>query len=151
MPDFSIRPYVPADRPVLLSLLALNIPTFFALTEADDFACYLDSEREDYAVACEAERIIGCGGINYFPEERCARISWDVFHPDAQGKGYGTRLLQHRLHRLAANPRIQVVKVRTSQISYGFYEKNGFRTLRTVPDFWAPGYDLVEMEWNQRT
>lgn len=86
MPDFSIRPYVPADRPVLLSLLALNIPTFFAPTEADDFARYLDSEREDYAVACEAERIIGCGGINYFPEERCARISWDVFHPDAQGK-----------------------------------------------------------------
>lgn len=60
-------------------------------------------------------------------------------------------MLQHRLLRLAADPRIQVVKVRTSQISYGFYEKNGFRTLRTVPDFWAPGYDLVEMEWNQRT
>ena len=29
--------------------------------------------------------------------------------------------------------------------------KERFRTLRTVPDFWAPGYDLVEMEWNQRT
>jgi hypothetical protein len=36
--------------------------------------------------------------------------------------------------------------VRTTQLVYPFYQKLGFEIRKSEPDFWAPGFDLVEME-----
>ncbi|PTX22732.1 N-acetylglutamate synthase-like GNAT family acetyltransferase [Pontibacter mucosus] len=140
-----IRPYTPADKAQLLYLLRLNIPTYFAPEEESDFAGYLEKEVEDYFVVEEAGELLGAGGVNYFPEEGVARISWDVIHPNHQGKGIGSRLLQHRINILKAKPGINTVIVRTTQLVYRFYEKQGFALEKTEKDFWAKGFDLYQL------
>jgi [ribosomal protein S18]-alanine N-acetyltransferase len=140
-----IRPYTPADKEPLLYLLQLNTPTYFAEAEENDYAQYLDKYTEEYFVFEEAGKIIGAGGINYFPEDNLARISWDVIHPNFQGKGIGTQLLQHRLSIISSKPGIHRVIVRTTQLVYRFYEKAGFALEKTEKDFWAKGLDLYQL------
>jgi len=140
-----IRSYNPSDKHQLIALLKLNIPQYFAETEEADFIEYLDQYLEDYFVVEEAGAIVGAGGINYFASEKLARISWDVVHPDLQGKGIGTQLTQHRINLLKSNPAIELIVVRTSQVVYRFYEKMGFVLQKTEKDYWAKGFDLYEM------
>lgn len=53
---------------------------------------YLDKEIDDYFVVEENYEIIGAAGINYFPKEKTAGISWDIIKPDSQGKGIGKKI-----------------------------------------------------------
>ncbi len=140
-----IRPYNDSDKSAVLNLLSLNSPVFFAPAEEKDFLHYLENELEDYFVVVENDNIHGAGGINYFPSEKIARISWDIIAPEFQGKGIGKELVKHRLHLLRENPDINVIVVRTSQYTFRFYEKMGFEIKQVVKDFWAEGFDLYEM------
>ncbi|GAA0194799.1 GNAT family N-acetyltransferase [Fulvivirga kasyanovii] len=142
MNDINIRPYKEADKEKLLHLIRLNTPQYFDPAEEGDFSDYLDNELETYFVVEDNGQIIGCGGINYFPEEHTARISWDMIHPEAQGKGVGKRLTLHRIEEIKKRKDIKTIVVRTTQLVYPFYEKAGFTLEKTEPDFWAPGYDL---------
>ena len=140
-----IRRYKDRDKKELLALLKLNIPQYFASSEESDFVEYLDNYVEDYFVVEDGGSIIGSGGLNYFPDDAIARISWDIIHPDHQGKGIGRQLVQHRLELLQNNPEVNTAVVRTTQLVYRFYEKMGFMLVKTKKDFWAKGFDLYQM------
>ena len=70
-----------------------------------------------------------------------------MIHPEYHGKSIGTTLLQHRLEFLKNTERVKRITVRTSQLVYKFYEKNGFRLLESKKDFWAEGLDMYYMEY----
>jgi [ribosomal protein S18]-alanine N-acetyltransferase len=140
-----IRPYTFADKPALLALLQLNVPRYFHASEANDFAEYLDRHLESYFVVEENGEIIGAAGINYFPEDTLARFSWDMVHPDFQGKGIGTKLTRYRIAQIRNTPGISCIVVRTTQLVHPFYRKLGFVLEKTEKDFWAPGFDLYQM------
>ncbi|MBQ4822119.1 GNAT family N-acetyltransferase [Aquimarina sp. MMG016] len=141
-----MRPYTPNDKDSVLKLLDLNTPKFFDKTEKESLKKYLDNEVEDYFVVEENNEIIGAGGINYFPTERIARISWDFIKPNMQGKGIGRKLTEYRINKLNNNNEIDLIIVRTSQIAYKFYEKMGFKLVKVEKDFWAKNFDLYQME-----
>lgn len=131
----------------MLKLIQLNTPKYFAASEAEEFASYLDRELEDYFVYRRDGEILGCAGINYFLELSHARLSWDMIHPQHQGQGIGGALTTHRINHIKqAQPDLSKVIVRTSQLVYPFYEKFGFTLQKTVSDFWAKGLDLYQME-----
>ena len=140
-----IRKYSYKDKPKLIELLRQNIPEYFDSSEEGDFENYLDTEVEDYFVYEENFEVIGGGGINYFPTEKLARISWDMIHPKSHGKGIGKKLTQFRINHLKGNPEIEVIVVRTSQFAYKFYEKMGFELEKVEKDFWAKNFDLYQM------
>ncbi|MBB6612862.1 GNAT family N-acetyltransferase [Pontibacter sp. Tf4] len=140
-----IRFYTPHDKQALLHLLHLNTPQYFAEAEKADYVEYLEQRLEDYFVAEEAGTIVGAGGINYFPDQKLARLSWDLVHPAFQGKGIGSQLTQHRIRHIKTRPGIELIVVRTSQLVYRFYEKMGFTLQKIEKDFWAEGFDLYEM------
>jgi N-acetylglutamate synthase-like GNAT family acetyltransferase len=146
MDKLRIRPWEPADQATVLNLMDLNTPRWFAPAERKALEDYLAREREDYFVLELESQVVGCGGVNYFPGQKLARIAWDILHPAYQGKGYGSHLLRYRLDLIRANSAIERVIVRTSQVAYLYYAKNGFRLLETVGDYWAPGFDLYTME-----
>ena len=66
---------------------------------------------------------VGCGGINFAENKTIGKISWDIIHPDFQGKSLGTKLLKYRIEVLKTIPGIQKITVRTLQVAYKFYEK----------------------------
>lgn len=141
----SIRPFLPSDREAVLTLLRLNTPAFFAPGEEADFIRYLDEDAGLYHVVEENDRIVACGGMNLFTDGT-ARISWDIVHPDVQGKGVGSRLTEFRIARLRETEHVERIVVRTSQLAYRFYARFGFEVKEIVKDYWAEGFDLYSME-----
>lgn len=144
--QISIRQYIPADKEVILSLLRLNTPAFFALSEEKALDEYLDNHSAHYFVVESDGRIIGSGGINFSDDMTSARISWDIIHPEFHGKGVGSNLVRHRLEKIKEFADVRTIVVRTSHVAFGFYEKQGFVLKKVVKDYWADGYDLYYME-----
>lgn len=146
-PSIHIREYTPGDKPAVLDLLRLNTPAYFAPEEEADLIRYLDKEIDIYYVLECENAVVGCGGINFADNRTTGKISWDIFHPAYQGKSLGTLLLKHRIKKLKTIESIQLILVRTSQLAYRFYEKNGFELLEVVKDHWAKGFDLYRMKY----
>ena len=55
-------------------------------------------------------------------------------------------LLEHRITILKDINSIEKIIVRTSQLTYTFYEKSGFEIIKIVKDYWAKGFDLEEVQ-----
>jgi ribosomal-protein-alanine N-acetyltransferase len=143
-----IRNYSNKDKEEVVELLHRNTPEFFHSSEVDAFKKYLTNKVEDYFVVVEGSIIIGAGGINYFPKDNVARISWDVIDPKYQRKGFGRMLTEHRINYLKGNPNIISIIVRTTQLVYPFYEKIGFKLEKVEKNFWAEGFDLYQLKMN---
>ena len=145
---FKIRAFNSADRNALIEIFKLNTPQFFDKNEQKDFEDFLDKHADTYFVAEEDEKIVGCGGYYYLADKTVGRVSWDLFHPDSKGKGYGKHLVSHCIEMLKAEPIVKTLVVWTSQYAYGFYGKFGFETKEVRRNFWGPGIDLYRMELN---
>ncbi|MTI40152.1 GNAT family N-acetyltransferase [Fulvivirga lutimaris] len=142
----NIRPYKSDDKQELLDLLKLNIPKYFAQEELNDLEEYLKDHLEYYYVVEVDNQLVGAGGINTTDRADTVRISWDFFHPECQGKGFGSALLKYRIEEIKRMKFVKVIEVRTSQLVYQFYQKLGFELIETVKDFWADGFDLYQMK-----
>jgi ribosomal protein S18 acetylase RimI-like enzyme len=143
----TIRPYTATDRENVLQLLRLNTPRYFAPSEEKDLEYYLDHHAEHYFVVESGGELRGCGGFNFSDDRTVGKISWDIFHPDHQGKGLGSALTRYRIERLKEYDSVRIISVRTSQVAFQFYEKFGFRLREVVKDYWAEGFDLYRMEF----
>ena len=141
----TIRPYVSFDFNSVLELIRLNTPTYFSVEEEKDLADYLKNSIEDYYVIELNHQVIGSGGINYSEDKKKGIISWDMIHPEFQGKSLGKMLLNYRISIIKEIDSIEQISVRTSQLTYPFYEKSGFEIINIKKDYWAEGFDLYEM------
>jgi ribosomal protein S18 acetylase RimI-like enzyme len=151
IPKPTIRTYQAADQEDVLHLLRLNTPQYFSAAEEEDFIYYLENEIEHYFVVEWESQIVGCGGFNFSGDMTHGKISWDIIHPDYQGKSIGTMLLQYRIAKLQAYETLDTMSVRTSQLVYPFYEKQGFRLVYVEKDYWAKGFDLYQMVRNKHS
>lgn len=142
----AIREYQPQHRDQVIHLLRLNVPEYFAPEEEAELIRYLDKEIEHYYVVELDRRIVGSGGINYAENGTIGVISWDIFHPDYQDRSLGTRLVKYRIEKLKADGQVRSIVVRTSQMTYKFYEKQGFTLMEIVKNYWADGFDMYFMK-----
>lgn len=140
-----IREYFESDKNEVLSLLRENTPRYFAKEEELEFIEYLENRRELYYVVQLENKIVGCGGINF--DKNIGKISWDMISPSVQGLGLGSALLKHRIQKIKENKLIDEIIVRTSQHTFQFYEKQGFKLTEKVKDYWAVGFDLYKMKY----
>ena len=122
-----------------------NTPNYFSIDEEGDLINYLENEIEEYFVIELDGRAIGSGGINFF-ESVAARLSWDLIHPEFQGLGFGSLLVDFRLKRLE-ELKVAEISVRTSQLVVEFYRKHGFHLNEIVENYWAEGFDLYDMKY----
>lgn len=141
-----IRPYTPSDDESIITLLRLNTPKYFAPEEEQDLRDYFTNHIDRYFVVEYNDTIIGSGGINIINKGKNAALSWDIIHPDYQGKGVGSQLTQHCLDVIKTIEGIENISVRTSQLVYKFYEKFGFVLQEVIKDYWADGIDMYRME-----
>lgn len=141
-----IRKYISTDRKNVIDLLRLNTPDYFSPTEEKDLIYYLDNHLENYFVLEIDNKLRGCGGFNSSDRAEMVRLSWDIIHPQSQGKGLGSALTKFRIERIREIKGVKTISVRTSQLVYKFYEKLGFELKETIKDFWAEGFDMYRME-----
>lgn len=146
MNHINIRAHQPEDRPHLLTLLRLNTPEYFSPEEELDLIDYLDHFADNYYVLEIDGEILGCGGFNLSEDEETGKISWDIFHPDSQGKGLGTALMKFRIEKIKNIDTVKTLSVRTSQMAYKFYEKFGLELREVVKDYWEIGFDLYRLD-----
>ena len=106
-------------------------------------------EIEQYYVLLVDGEIVGCGGINFAENGTIGKISWDMIHPAFQGKSLGTKLLKHRIEVLESISSVEKITVRTSQVAYRFYEKQGFVLNDIKKNYWAEGFDMYSMEYKR--
>ena len=142
----AIRPYEKSDKTDVINLFRLNTPSYFSTEEEDDLIYFLENEREQYYVVSINEEIVGCGGYNFSEDKSIGVICWDIVHPNFQGKSVGRNLLNYRITQIKNVNSIRKITVRTSQLVYRFYEKQGFVLLEIVHDYWSKGFHLYRME-----
>jgi len=147
--QITIREYQSKDKSSIIDLLKRNTPQYFSPEEEKDLIHYLDHEIEQYFVVEYDAEIVGCGGFNFSEDLTVGKISWDILHPEYQGKGIGSLLLNYRIDKLKSLNHIKIISVRTSQLVYQFYEKLGFSLLEVKKDYWAKDFDLYQMEYTK--
>jgi ribosomal-protein-alanine N-acetyltransferase len=145
--NFQIREYISSDKKLVIELLRLNTPKYFAPEEEIDFIHYLENEIDFYYVIELENEIVGCGGIN-FRNETTGVISWGIIHPKYQKMKLGSKLLKHRICELQKFTNIDRITVRTTQLVFPFFEKNGFKTVQIVDNYWSLGFHLYEMDYS---
>jgi [ribosomal protein S18]-alanine N-acetyltransferase len=142
----SIREFEVNDTKEIIDLFRLNVPKFFAKEEEKDLIQYLENDTELYYILLFDGKIVGSGGIYFENELKIRIISWDIIHPDFQGKKLNSQLLKHRIEKMKTIENIQEIVVRTSQFTYQFYNKQGFETSEIIKYYWAKGFDLYRMK-----
>ncbi|WP_374019099.1 GNAT family N-acetyltransferase [Paenibacillus thiaminolyticus] len=144
----NVRLYRDEERLACQALFESNVPDYFASVERKDFNAYLDDLKGPYFVMeDETGAIVACGGYASDKEEPAvAVLCWGMVRHGLHGSGIGRQLLAERLRRIASESQYSLVRIETTQYSRGFFERFGFTAERVVPDGFAPGFDLVEME-----
>jgi [ribosomal protein S18]-alanine N-acetyltransferase len=145
--QYIIRKYQKVDLPAVLELFAANTPHYFSIEERRELVFYLENELEDYFVQEHISgSIVGSGGFNTAKNPSRPIISWDMIHPEQQGRSLVGKLLKYRIDLLHQRPEVTIISGRTSQLVYSFYEKFGFRLLEVKENYWADNFHLYEME-----
>lgn len=142
----AIQPYEKTDKADVINLFRLNTPLYFSSEEEEDLIYFLENEREQYYVVSINKEIVGCGGYNLSEDKSTGIICWDIVHPNFQGKSIGRNLLNYRITQIKNTKNIRKITVRTSQLVYQFYEKQGFELVEIVQDYWSKGFHLYRMD-----
>lgn len=143
--NIQILPYIPAYKNTLMAILQSNVPLYFHPTEIPLYESFLDRNEGNYFVICHEKTIIGAGGIYTIEEGKIGALSWGFLQANYHYKGFGKTLLAYRIQALKAIPSVEKIIVKTSQLAYGFFEKNGFILQSIIKDYWAPNMHLYEM------
>jgi ribosomal protein S18 acetylase RimI-like enzyme len=140
-----IRAYTPEDKEACLAIFDSNMPTYFADHERSEFVTFLDEDADQYFVVEHDAGIIACGGFFVIPNTPVAVLTWGMVAREQHSRGIGRLLLLTRLQRLCEEPSVTVVKLQTSQHTYGFFEKVGFKTEKITENGFGAGlhrYDI---------
>jgi hypothetical protein len=145
-----MRKYSANDREACLKIFDSNVPVVdFSASERIQYEGFLDHLPGPYFVVEDDKEIVACGG--YAPhksEVGAITFCWGLVTQKRHKSGLGRFLLTERL-KLVSTDALFVV-VNTSQHSYGFFAKMGFKTDRVVQDGLNPGIDLHEMRFSLR-
>jgi predicted GNAT family N-acyltransferase len=149
----NIRLYNPSDRNACMMAFRSNVPKYFTLEEINDFEHFLnqlenpeESDKTLYYVLELENRIIGCGGFSLKEKVDAVTFSWGMVHQAYHKKGLGEELLRFRIREIKTRfPGKQII-LDTTQFSYTFFERYGFKTVKVTDNFYATGmhrYDMV--------
>lgn len=149
--EVQIKKYLNSDRLGCVDAFKSNVPHYFTNEEVKDFEAFLtrletiDTKTQFYVVHDE-NKIIGCGGFGDKDNNGIISLAWGLVDKDYHKMGYGEKLLKHRIDQIKlTNPKFPVI-IDTTQYSYGFFEKHGFKVTKITHDYYEIGmhrYDMI--------
>ena len=150
----TISTYLPEYNESLINIFKSNIPLYFAEEELPLFYIFLERdvlERGPYSIIFRDDEIVGCGGIalnkpTKYTNEPHVIMTWGMVDNKLHKEGFGKVLLKHRIQQSEElYPGIKIA-LGTTQHTFAFFEKYGFKTVCFEKDHWAKGLDLYQME-----
>lgn len=146
-----IRTYRPSDNDSCIHAFESNVPKYFTEEERVDFKHYLDlieskkiSSR--YFVIIKYNKVVGCGGYVTTNKPNTFALAWGFLHTDFHKKGLGEKLLLHRILEIKKRHQEFEIILDTTQHSFGFFEKFGFKIVKVTNDYYATDmhrYDMI--------
>lgn len=145
--SLSIRSARPADLPYSIDLENACFDTY--QLKKRQLQYLMQSRSSVFLVAEEAGKLIG-QGIALIRQHRkgsTGRIYSLAVSPSSRGRGVGQRLLRCLIDALGARgvTRIYLEVERSNTSAIRLYEKNGFRTIGSLPDYYGLGRDAAHM------
>lgn len=147
----TIKPYLPEHREALIEIFKGNIPLYFAEEELPYFTDFIDNLDCPYSVIFNNNEIVGCGGIGLNKSRKPSNIDtvsmcWGMIDHKYHKHGFGKKLLEFRIQQSKElYPNVKIA-LGTTQHTFQFFEKYGFKTVEFQKDYWAKGLDLHQME-----
>ena len=120
MPDFQIRPALPADVRAIDALVQPYATDGTLL--AKELVVYYEAIQEFLVAVDEQDRVIGCGALHVMWED-LAEVRTLAVAPEARGRGVGHRLLHELLDRAT---RLQLQRVFCLTFEVDFFARHGF-------------------------
>ncbi len=130
------------------------MPLYFADEELPLFDAFLDREastRGPYSIVFNDDVIVGCGGIalnqpTKYTNQPHVIMTWGMVDNKCHKTGFGKVLLLHRIEQAKELYQGITIALGTTQHTFQFFEKYGFKTVAFEKDHWAKGLDLYQME-----
>lgn len=153
--SIEIESYNQSYKQACLAAFQSNIPLYFTLEEINDFSNFLEqralpkeneSQTTFYYVLLKNNEVIGCGGFGERERDGTVTLAWGLVHSAFHKHGYGKILLQHRLSEAKKIYPSKTIYLDTTQFSYSFFEKFGFKTTKVTNDFYMYGMHRYDME-----
>ena len=146
------RRYRPSDLPAVLTVFRSNVPEYFAPAEEawlkqtlHDLSCPL------YVLSVD-DAILGFGGFEIDAFHNIAYLVFGMVHRDHHGRGFGRRLLEYRLAKIAAAQNApRYVTVDTTPHIAPFFEHCGFDRIAYWPQGYRHGFDKVDLRYDLLT
>lgn len=139
-----IKKYSTSDYDQCVNIFKSNIPEYFAKDELSDFQDYIknisttkDGWTDSFYILKRDKKIVGCAGLGLNKSKKIATLSWGMVDKNYHRNGIGTQLTNYRLNLLQSYKLDLKIRLDTSQHSYLFYEKFGFK----IEDIEKDGYE----------
>lgn len=139
-----IKKYSTSDYDQCVNIFKSNIPEYFAKDELSDFQDYIknisttkDGWTDSFYILKRDKKIVGCAGLGLNKSKKIATLSWGMVDKNYHRNGIGTQLTNYRLNLLESYNLDLKIRLDTSQHSYLFYEKFGFK----IEDIEKDGYE----------
>ncbi|MBF25934.1 MAG: hypothetical protein CMP49_05415 [Flavobacteriales bacterium] len=123
-----------------------NTPTFFDYSEQKLFENYLlIKDKEYFVVLNNSNNIVGSGGYSYDNTTKTIDLTWGMIDFNFHNKGFGTALLNYRILQIELNFPKRDIRLNTTQKTFKFYEKFGFKIEKFTKDYYTEGLDRYDM------
>lgn len=138
------RQYTKKDKTSCLEIFDSNSDRYFGESERDDFAGFLDDPNCTYFVYFYDDELVACGGY-YVSSLRTGVLCWGMVSRTHHRKGFGFEMTQQRIQEIKKSE-VDKIKMDTSPWSLGFYEKFGFKVIKTIKNGYKEGLDRLDLE-----
>ena len=146
-----IKKYSTSDYDQCVNIFKSNIPEYFAKDELSDFQDYIknisktkDGWTDSFYILKRDKKLVGCAGLGLNKSKKIATLSWGMVDKNYHRNGIGTQLTNYRLNLLQSYKLDLKIRLDTSQHSYLFYEKFGFK----IEDIEKDGYEKGMHKYN---
>lgn len=152
----SIRKYKPFDRSACIEIFNSNIEKYFDHSELVGFESWLDAQdrgvnafktslSDHYYVYEVNNKVIACGGFYIYSNKPNASMTWGMVHNDYHKKGVGKELFEYRVNQVQEAYPQHTIILDTSQHTFKFFERFGFKVVNRTPDGYGNGLDRYDM------
>ena len=139
-----IRNYIEQDKSDCLAIVRTNVPGYFSEADYKDFKEWFENQDcQNLYVIIDDDMTIGIGGF-YFQNGQ-TKLIYGLIHSDYYGKGYGRCLTEYRIKKIKEIDSTIPIGLETTEKTYRFFEKFGFKTVDIVPKYYYGKFDKYEM------